>query len=288
MTRSLSFHADYRCQNSGDCCTAQWPIADDEGGLLPRDAHGCAFHNAGLHRCEVHAAHGHDALPLACRQFPRVTITDPRGVSVALSCYCPTARGMLDTFTGDITIVENPTAFPERGEYVGLDARTSLPPALCPNVLMDWDSWWEWERLSVELWNLSEPPRQILDRLSIAVEAIRTWRPGQGELIDRVHEAHESARTLHHAPSPPAPAPSHPAPAPSHLAPRTAHLFLACHSFASWPAHLGSGLRTWLRSLETVLFLLEQDWTVAEVDLWLRHYAEPRLLAKTWSRVELN
>ncbi|MBP6715705.1 MAG: hypothetical protein KA205_02510, partial [Acidobacteria bacterium] len=237
---------------------------------------------------------GHDALPLACRQFPRVSILEPRGVVVTLSCYCPTSRAMLSIADQPVTIVENPRAFPTSGEYVGLDARTSLPPALCPNLLMDWDSWYEWERLSVELWNLDEPLRQILDRLSIAVESVRTWRPGQGELLDRVRDAHAGART--NAPehlSTRAPehqstrAPSHQAPAPSH--PRTlapSHLFLCCHTFASWPAHLGAGLRTWLRSLETVVFLLEQDWTIAEIDLWLRHYADPRLLARVWSQGE--
>ena len=210
---------------------------------------GCAFHNAAAQQCEIHALRGHDALPLACRQFPRVSILEPRGVAITLSCYCPTARAMLSIAHQSIdaqtvTIVENPRAFPSSGEYEGLDARTSLPPALCPNVLMDWDSWFEWERLSFELWNLDEPLRQILDRLSVAVESVRTWRPGQGELLTRVQEAHTRARSL-------APehlstrAPEHPAPAPSH--PRTlapSHLFLCCHTFASWPAHLRAGLRT--------------------------------------------
>jgi hypothetical protein len=64
--------------------------------------------------------------------------------------------------------------------------------------------------------------------------------------------------------------------------------FLACHAFASWTAHLGSGLRTWLRSLETVVFLLENGWTIREIDLWLRHYADPRRLAASWSAAELH
>lgn len=272
MTRSLSFHARYRCHNSGACCTADWPIPDDQGGLLPRTAVGCAFHDAESHRCEIHHARGHDALPLACRQFPRVTVTDPLGVSVALSCYCPTAFALLETADQPIAIVEDPPAFPPGGEYVGLDARTSLPPALCPNVLMDWDSWWEWERLSVDLCNLEETPRQILSRLSTAVEHVRTWRPGQGELIDRVSAAHAAARQLT------------PGVLPEFL--RKKRAFLASHIFASWTAHLGEGLRTWLRSLETVVFLMEVGWTISEVDLWLRHYANPQLLVRAWSTAE--
>ncbi len=290
MTRCLAFHAEYRCRNSGHCCTADWPIPDDQGGLLPRTDRGCAFHNAESHRCEIHTLRGHDALPLACRQFPRVSVEDPRGVAIALSCYCPTALSMLETFSGMIAIVDDAPAFPPHGEYVGLDARTSLPPALCPNVLMDWDSWWEWERLSVDLCNLGETPRQILDRLSLAIEHVRTWRPGQGELIERVHEAQVRARTVS-VPGPEGPGlhqfispletgwragPSGPAD----------RRFLVCHIFANWTAYLGQGLRTWLRSLETVVFLLEVGWTIREIDLWLRHFADPRLLAKAWSVAE--
>ncbi|MBP8273114.1 MAG: hypothetical protein KAY59_01715, partial [Acidobacteria bacterium] len=78
--RCLSFHAAYRCGNSGICCTSGWPIPDDQGGLLPMTDRGCAFHNAAAHQCEIHALRGHDALPLACRQFPRVSILEPRGV----------------------------------------------------------------------------------------------------------------------------------------------------------------------------------------------------------------
>ncbi len=294
MTRSLSFHAAYRCRDSGDCCTARWPIpiepeplarvrsafvngprSDDFGNLaaacLPLDAHGCAFHDAGSHRCEIHAALGHDALPLACRQFPRVSVTDPRGASVVLSCYCPTALGMLSGPGDLIEIVEDAPAFPAGGEYVGLDATASLPPALCPDVLMDWESWWEWERLSVDLCNANETPRQILARLAAAVEHARTWRPGHGELIARVRDAHGAARhALTGIPGPPT----------------AATRFLSCHIFANWTAHLGGGLRTWFRSIETVVFLLEEGWTMREIDLWLRHFADPRLLARVWSNAE--
>ncbi len=67
-----------------------------EAPALLATAHGrCVFHDpAG--RCAIHSALGHDALPVACRQFPRVSVTDPRGVSVTLSHYCPTAAALLD------------------------------------------------------------------------------------------------------------------------------------------------------------------------------------------------
>jgi hypothetical protein len=308
----LSVHAAYRCRHSGDCCTSRWPIPieadslarvraafvngpriDDAGELapafLPLNERGCAFHDAVTHRCEIHAALGHDALPLACRQFPRVSLTDPRGASVTLSHYCPTALALVDTFDGDIAIVDNAAAFPAAGEYVGLDARMSLPPALCPDVLMDWDSWWEWERLSVELCNLDQSSRHIVERLSMAVELARTWRPAQGgELIDRVREAHEAARTSRttltdstNLTQPDEQTPTNPA-----NQTNSTNRFLASHVFANWTAHLGAGLRTWLRSLETVAFLLDEGWTMREIDLWLRHFADPRLLARVWSAAE--
>ena len=135
------------------------------------------------HRCRAHDAIGHDALPVACRQFPRVTINGPAHDTITLSCYCPTARGLLAAWTGPVTIVENGSGFPPDGRYIGLDARTSLPPALTPNVLMDWSSWHEWERLAVEACDHAFPPRELIARLSDAVERTRTWRPGHGRAL---------------------------------------------------------------------------------------------------------
>ena len=192
---------------------------------------------------------------------------------------------MLSADDEPITIVENAPAFPPAGEYVGLDARTSLPPALCPDVLMDWDSWWEWERLSVELCNLDEIAHDVLARLAIAVEHARTWRPGHGELIERIRESHRRARTANLA-ARTSTAHSEQGTSTAHSARRTAHRFLSCHVFANWTAHLGDGLRTWLRSLQTIVFLIERGWTLKEIDLWLRHYADPRLLARVWSAAE--
>lgn len=240
--------------------------------FLPVTANGCAFHNATQHRCSIHEAFGHDALPVACQQFPRVSVLEPRGASVTLSCFCPTALAMLDAFDGPITIVNQPSAIADNAE--GLDARTSLPPALRPDCLLDWESWWEFERLAVDKFNSDETLREILARLSAIVENVRTWRPGEGELIDRVHAAFASGGVGNGS----ALRKSTDSPAPRRL--------LACHAFASWTAHLGAGLRTWLRSLETVVFLLDEGWTIRDVDLWLRHFADPRRLARTWSAAE--
>jgi Fe-S-cluster containining protein len=331
--RSLSFHARYACRHSGACCTADWPIpieADRFNGLktavdtgrlravdidgplwsLPPDAppstpatlasrsHACVFFDrTGGRICRIHSALGHDALPLACRQFPRVSIVDPRGVSVTLSHYCPTAAGLLDT-DEPISIVGNAPGFPPTGEYVGLDARSSLPPLLTPDLLMDWGAWWEWERLTVDLiGRFDGPMRDVLGALGSAVERLRTWTPQTGALVDRVRQVLD------------APAPQDRAAddnqrfrevvdaIPPDLRPtvfdwtartpdETARRFLAAHAFANWTAHLGQGLRTWLRSLDTAAALLNLGLGVRQADLLLRHLADPVALARSWRAVE--
>ena len=299
--RSLSFHAHYRCRHNGACCTANWPIpveadrlavmhaAAANARLRPADfvepatpnapvllrvvAHECVFFDAEQGRtCGVHTALGHDALPLACRQFPRVVVTDPRGVSVVLSHFCPTAAAMLTepgTFRSRVAIVENPPAFPADGEYVGLDARDSLPPLLRPDVLMDWESWWEFERRAVEmLGNSTDPPDATLLRLRQIVEDIRTWSPGQGALLARVEEAFGAKADLEVGPT--------------YLLNR----FLAAHAFANWTAHLGQGLRSWLLSIEAAHELMTSGHDVRQADLRLRHLSDPYEMARTWSAAE--
>jgi hypothetical protein len=258
---------------------------------------------------------GHDALPLACRQFPRVSITDPRGVSVALSHYCPTAAALLDD-DEPVAIAIDAPSFPPSAEYVGLDATTSLPPLLRPDMLMDWESWWEWERLSVDIIaNSDDDPARSLARLGHAVEHVRPWLPADGALIDRVRESFDHARRSRIADWQPGPSeldarrdeilgaiPPHLAPRTPqiarraearrlrtrnipHSARRTAH-FLVSHAFANWTAHLGRGLRTWQRSIEAPLALLLSGLDVRNADLWLRHLADPGKLADAWGKCE--
>lgn len=273
--RVLSFHAAYGCRNSGVCCTSRWPVPDDRGGLLPLDDHGCVFHDAGLCRCRWHLEHGHASLPIACRQFPRVSTADPRGTAVTLSCYCTTARAMLEESPGlPIAIVTDAPGFPsggEYGEYEGLDARTSLPPALTPSLLMDWESWWAFEARAVALCNRPESLERIVRRVAAAAEHVRRWTPDEGPLVARIERAFDAARSSDATVRDGSPAPE------------ALRRFLACHVFANWTAHLGSGLHAYVRSLETVVWLLEEGWTVAAVDEWLRHYANPTRLAAAWS-----
>jgi len=326
----LSIHAGYGCRQRGACCAAGWPVpveadcADrleeavrrgrlttrvagapierppqppiDLPGLLARPDGVCTFFDGNARpSCRVHASLGHQALPLACRQFPRVTVHDPRGVSVTLSHYCPTAAAMLEA-APPVAVIHGAPGFPEDGEYVGLDARDGLPPLLRPDMAMDWESWWAWERVSVDiLAREGESVDASLALLRGSVETVRSWRPESGHLADRVTRAPATALAL---PDTAAPgelvaelldtvprdlAAPRRADAASQTTSHAHRRFLAAHAFANWTAYLGLDLRAWLRSVETADALLRAGYSVREADLLLRHLADPFELARRWS-----
>jgi hypothetical protein len=279
------------------------PAGAGEPAVLATQDGACVFYrHTGPGRCAIHRALGHEGLPLACRQFPRVTIQDPRGTSVTLSHYCPTAAVMLDSRT-PIAIIDDGPAFPAGGEYVGLDAREALPPLLRPDMLLDWQAWWEWERLSVAAIAAARSPTAALGRLHAAVERVRPWTPAEGPLAARVRlafaadaapaaagwtMAERDARVrevLDGIPAPwrPAAAVEHPA---SPLRAAAVQRFLAAHAFANWTAYFGRGLRTWLRSVEAAYALISAGAGPARADLLLRHLADPAALARVWSAAE--
>ncbi len=334
----LSMHAQYGCQHAGRCCTSNWPIpiepsqltrlddliarglvaptsataavthVPDGPALLGRDHGRCVFHDthpAG--GCRIQRAAGHEALPLACRQFPRQSVTDPRGVSVTLSHYCPTARALLDTATGPVTIVDRALAFPPHEEYVGLDATTGLPPLLHPRCLLEWDAWWLIEALAVQL--VDDAPRRALPRLAVAVEHLHGWRPGTAPLRDVVQRAFDLAAVSDVADWDPdndtlathvaeilAAVPSDwQAEAERAVTTRAPEVsdavagrFLAAHVFANWSAYSGRGLRTWYRSVEAAGSVLRVTNDPGMVDLVLRHLADSSALITRWSRAELS
>lgn len=335
-------HAGYGCQHTGRCCTSNWPIPiepsqearlgelmahgslaptsgavpptsrlTDGPTLLGRDHGRCVFHDThAAGGCRIQRVAGHEALPLSCRQFPRQSVTDPRGVSVTLSHYCPTARAMLDTVPGPVVITDRAPAFPTHGEYVGLDAATGLPPLLHPRCLLEWDAWWLIEARAVHL--VDAMPRSALPRLAIAVEHLHTWRPGTVPLRDIAHRAFDLAAVAECADWEPAaeslaahvsdavaavPAEWRPE-AERALATRAPTLpdavlpdavvgrFLAAHVFANWSAYTGRGLRTWYRSVEAAGSVLRVTNDPGMVDLVLRHLADSSALITRWSRAE--
>jgi Fe-S-cluster containining protein len=336
--RVLSFHRAYACRDSGVCCSSSWPIPVEsdrliplrqaliQGGLSPASGSSdaaviqvsdappetpavlgvadgrCVFYDAReRHHCRIQHALGHAALPLACRQFPRVTVRTPTAVSVTLSHYCPTAAELLAT-TEPVSIVTNTTGFPDGGEYIGLDARDSLPPLLCADVLMDWDSWNEWERRSVDLLcSVAETPNEGLARLHTAVESARRWRPGTTPLSAAIDSAFDRARhafsqyerdderrvaevmsaiPLERRRDASLSGQSRRA------SPDIEKRFLAAHAFASWTAYLGRGLRSWFRGVEAASALLAAGCDAGQADLLLRHLADTPLLVEAWNQAE--
>jgi hypothetical protein len=202
-TFSLSIHADYRCRHAGACCTAGWEIPVElhrqplVGAVTLSTAGGCRFFDAGGQRlCALHRDHGHDALPMACQQFPRRALLDDRGTHIALSHFCPTAASMLFREDVPLEIVANPQAFPAEGTYEGMDARGALPPLLAPDVLMDLDSYSAWEREAVSLFARDDwTADQALAALTSATAALSKWRPGGEPLADAVRHAFDRHRS---------------------------------------------------------------------------------------------
>ncbi len=213
---SLSFHAGYRCQNTGVCCSSGWEIAVESpvelrlrprlGDATPRlpngpdgftpmatppagcrsafrrtDAGTCWFRDPERRDCAIHREFGVDALASACRQFPRIAVLEPDQVSVSLSHFCPTAAGLLFLPSSPLTLVEAPKAFPSSWPYEGLDARLACSPLLLPEVLLGSDGLRSLEQETVKL--LSEPGVHAgVARLSRAVGRIRDWAPSAGPM----------------------------------------------------------------------------------------------------------
>jgi hypothetical protein len=343
----LSFHAPYRCASSGACCTSAWPIpvepdvlhglraAVARGALAPArgtfgealtpgppaallpDARGrCAFfETAGGHACAIHRRLGHDALPVSCRLFPRVCLLTPRGVSITLSHYCPTAAALL--FAGDAppSIVEDPPAFPPSAAYEGLDARTAAPPLLRPGVFLGWDAHARFERHAVATLGALDAatPEDALARLAADAERLRAWTVHDGafdELLDRV--LRDGAREMRPPPADAALLADVQGSIPRALRPArrepcavgwgpfapVVRRYLAARAFASWCSVQGPGLRTSVRALQAALAVLRAEVgtgpldrsvlteAIRRTDLRLVHLASPELLARSLGRCE--
>jgi hypothetical protein len=255
VTFSLSIHADYRCRHAGACCTAGWEIPVElhrqpliGAATLPTEG-GCRFFDADGHRlCALQRDHGHDALPMACQQFPRRPLLDDRGTHIGLSHFCPTAASMLFRDDVPLEIVRNPPAFPADGHYEGMDARGALPPLLAPDVLMDLDSYSAWEREAVSLFARDDwTADQALSALSSATAALSKWRPGGEPLADAVRQAFDRHRS--------APATLR---ADIHLT-RPLRYYAAAKVFASWTAYQSDRLSEVVASARRALRVLTAE-----------------------------
>jgi Fe-S-cluster containining protein len=269
-SKCLSFHADYRCRHSGVCCQSGWDIPFDPGevtavralqlgggallepigdrpALAVREANGsCSFFDPDTHLCAIHAAGGHDALPLTCRMFPRVVLHDPRGTFISLSHFCPTAASLLFEDTGPVTIVDAPDALAQDGALDGLDAQEAWPPLLRDGVLTDLDSYGRWEGLSIALLTRSGlGARRSLSALADATAVVAAWTPGGETLINRVERAFANIIV-----SPHGAIAGHDS---------AVQRWLAARLFATWIAYQGRGLETIVRYLGMCLNAFERE-----------------------------
>ena len=281
----LSIHAPYACAHSGACCTAGWPIPAEAAlveavrhNVLPLDAvrqstafrqgpgsllvaetgdGACVFFEPAAGRlCAIHRAAGPGLLPVACRNFPRVALRDPRGLFVTLSHYCPTAARLLLSATS-LSIVPAPASLTLDGEADGLDATDVLPPLLRPGMLLTLEGYTAWERHVISVFGDDErdlDASDALDVVSRATAAICGWRPGPRSLLVSIDDAFAVAR----ADVAPRLRPG------SRAVQRAARRFLAAHAFASWAAYQDGGLLAIVRSLETALTLLTRELAVAQ------------------------
>ena len=134
-------------------------------------------------------------LPVACRNFPRVTLLDPRGMFITLSHFCPTAAALL-LDDREIAIVEAPAALSLDGAVEGLDATARPSAAPAAGHAHDPDGYGGWEREAVATFNdRSRGARDALAVIAAATDDVRAWQPGGDSLATRVSEAFHRARS---------------------------------------------------------------------------------------------
>ena len=253
----------------------------------------CAFYERDSGLCAIHRQAGPSLLPVACRQFPRVSLLDARGLFVTLSHYCPTAAGLLFLDDRPLRIVEAPPAFPRDFDYDPLDARDALPPLLCRDVLLDLGTFGRWEREVVAIFARDDlTVEEALGIVASFTETLRAWNPGAADLGAYFEEALENTRLESRSTQVPATfdvtqdfSPVHHyrlvlGAIPDALRPVVAldgledacaawvepswtafagpvRRYLAAKSFGSWLAYQGYGLRTIVLSLAVALSTLK-------------------------------
>jgi hypothetical protein len=167
--------------------STKWTVARDQRG-------DCVFFDRQAGRlCVIHRDLGGNALPAACRHFPRKVVIDRRGTLISLSHFCPTAAATLLTAAA-LTIVEARPPLRLSAPVEGLDARDALPPLLRPGLLCDMEGYDAWERAGISLFGDSDRGfEDCLSILAVATESIRGWNPGGGTLAARVRAGFQTA-----------------------------------------------------------------------------------------------
>ena len=223
---ALSIHADYRCHQSGVCCTSDWDVPielplyrslsqalaagdvrpagephngdpilltgddlpDDAAAMVARTATGdCVFYHRGSGLCVVHRDAGEAQLPATCRHFPRLAVRDGRGTSITLTHYCPTAAAMLFREDMALQIIDAPPAFPQ-AEYEGLVITPEdWPPLLHPRMQMDLAGYDAWERHMVACCAREGiSPESVIATLDRDARQLRRYSRTTGSIADAV------------------------------------------------------------------------------------------------------
>ena len=258
-------------------------VVEENGAppLVAKNANdSCVFYDAdhsGL--CVIHRDGGPHLMPSACRNFPRVSLRDARGVFVTLSHYCPTAAGLL-VDARDIAIVPAPSSLSLDGDAEGLDATAVMPPLLRRGMLMDFDGYAAWEQEAIAVFDaFDRSPRLALAVVAAATADACTWRPEAGALAAHLRRAFHRAS----AARPPD------RPRGEERFERPMKAFAAAHLFASWAGYQDGGLTAIVRAVESALSQLESQLddrtgrmsfiaAVRSVDLRLRHETVPASL----------
>ena len=211
----------------------------------------CEFYDGsrGPH-CAIHRDLGAARKPAVCRHFPRLALLDPRGVSLSLSHYCPTAASMLFRDSIPLRIVHDAPAFPPGDEYEGLDARDVMPPLLRPGMLWDYDGYTVWEEEAIGLLARADvTPETALERLAEAARAIERWSPGDGPLAGSVRLVFSEIGA------------QAPRAAASHwgVNARVVNRYLAARLFASWVPYRAQRLSDLVQDLDRAHALLREE-----------------------------
>ena len=300
-SRCLSFHAGYQCRHSGVCCRAGWDLpfepqerdtaerlrlvgsgAFRDGGDVSfasrRDDGACVFledTKGSAAMCGIHRVAGHEVLPVACRMFPRVALRDTRGWTITLSHFCPTAAALLFENDNPVAVVEPSASVTDIGPLDGLDATNAIPPLLRDGVLMDLESFSEWESQAIRVLTApGDTPESGLVRLETITDELVRWTPGRTELIDAVGAAFQTSS-------------DEGAGSPESRESRAVKRWLAAHLFGNWIAYQGRGLRTIVRYVRACLdaFTVEvaRDGNVLEAirrsDFLIVHESDSQQLA---------
>jgi hypothetical protein len=237
--------------------------------LAVNDRGACVFYDErGGRLCAIHRDAGPELLQSACRNFPRVTLRDRRGVFVTLSHYCPTAARML-LDAGAITIVEAPPSISLNGTVEGLDATGVMPPLLRPGMLTDLEGYATWEREAIAIFDhAAYSARGAVRTIRDATAEVCRWNPGPESLA--AHARRAFARVLRRR---------DPDRTSRSDFDRPLKAFLAAHLFGSWAVYKPQGLMAAVESVEEALRLAgdrfddEQAFieAVRGADLQVRH-----------------